>query len=443
MMKLSNYFGGFKMIKKLISVFLILLSVSAMIYSGGQQSAAEPEGPVVLSLFSYKAAPHEEEALVDILNGFMEENPNIKVEYEVISHQSGYDDVLRTRFAGGTMSDIVMSTPGAFGDLWDSGYLEPLTGSDFLSEYPSTTLENVTREGNTYAIITEIAASGMWYNSKVLEDLNLDYPKDFSQFLDVCESLKNAGYTPFFSGEGGGAGAKFFTVPWAYKNIASSEGFTEYADKLHSEEAQFGEVMREPFEAYLTMISKGYRLDPLNTVNAQIGGEGITALAEGNAIFMPGGSWYAGKFDAATGNENHDIKLGPFMFDDKNYIGVVANGFVSVYSGSEKKEAAKKFLDYWSRKEVMDDYAAKLSSFSPVKGGAIPTHPRLQTIEKPYNAGNITVWQYPVTLDIGNPWSFLNPIVQNLVLESADPAAAVENAIMAINMEAKKNLDLK
>ncbi len=431
------------MIKKLISVFLVLFCLSAFAYSSGQKATTEPKGPVVLSLFSFKAAPHEEKALIGVINGFMDEYPGIKVEYEVISHQSGYDDVLRTRFAGGTMSDIVMSTPGAFGDLWDSGYLEPLNGEDFLSRYPSTTLDNVTREGNVYAIITETAAAGMWYNSKVLDELNLDYPSSFSQFLDVCKALKNAGYIPFFAGEGGGGGAKFFSVPWAYKNIASSEGFPEFAKKVNSGETQFGEVFREPFKAYLTLISKGYRYDPLNTVNAQLGGEGITTLAGGNAIFMPGGSWYAGKFDAAMGKENLDIKLGPFMFDDKNYVGVVANGYVSIYSGSKKKEAAMKFLEYWSRREVMDAYAGELSSFSPLEGGAVPTHPRLQTIARTYKAGDITVWQYPVPLDIGNPWSFLNPIVQNMVLESKDPTTAVERAIKAINMEAKKNLDLK
>lgn len=137
------------------------------------------------------------EALDQVINAFNEVYPNVTITYE---QNSGNRLVDYMKNNSGI--DIVMvDTPNVRYADWNDSYifdqLADLRAEDVdVSAVKDEWLDVYTVDGKLVAVPMGLKMSGIVVNKTLLEKEGLPLPTNDSEFLDVCEKLKNVGYTP-------------------------------------------------------------------------------------------------------------------------------------------------------------------------------------------------------------------------------------------------------
>ncbi|HXF64434.1 MAG TPA: extracellular solute-binding protein, partial [Caldilineaceae bacterium] len=132
---------------------------------------------------------------------FMEQNPNIVVEYEVIP--SDFDAKLRTALAAGTGPDLFAQWNGDIGTFYAEGAIAPLNAEalgfgsqqELMDLYvaPENTLQGAIFEGQLYGIPNEVSIYGCYVNKTLFEEAGLDadadFPETWEEMVDVATKL--------------------------------------------------------------------------------------------------------------------------------------------------------------------------------------------------------------------------------------------------------------
>jgi multiple sugar transport system substrate-binding protein len=132
---------------------------------------------------------------------FMEANPNIVVEYEVIP--SEFDAKLRTALASGTGPDLFAQWNGDIGTFYAEGAIAPLNAEalgfgsqqELMDLYvaPENTLQGAIFEGQLYGIPNEVSIYGCYANKALFAEAGLDaetdFPETWEQMLDIATQL--------------------------------------------------------------------------------------------------------------------------------------------------------------------------------------------------------------------------------------------------------------
>jgi multiple sugar transport system substrate-binding protein len=132
---------------------------------------------------------------------FMEKNPDIEVEYEVIP--ADFDAKLRTALAAGTGPDLFAQWNGDMGTFYAEGAIVPVdfeaigfsSQKEFMDLYvaPENTLQGALFEGKLYGIPNEVSIYGCYVNKKLFAEAGLDPDKDFpttwEDMITVAEKL--------------------------------------------------------------------------------------------------------------------------------------------------------------------------------------------------------------------------------------------------------------
>ncbi len=111
------------------------------------------------------------------------------------------------------------------------------------------------------------------------------------------------------------------------------------------------------------MISRGY-LDGSKALVYAAGQDDIAEFAKGEAGFMPGGSWFVAGLDSAAPDMNYTLGGIPVQ-DEDSLILINAGVRVCINSSSEKKEVARKFVEFFTGLDSMNAYVASQNSFNP------------------------------------------------------------------------------
>lgn len=137
---------------------------------------------------------------------------DVEIVNATVAGGAGFNarEVLTTRMLGG-------DPPGSFQvhmgheltDTWvTTDYMESL---QFLYDeegwddvFPEGVIDIVSYEGEPYSVPVNIhRANVLWYNKAVFEDLNLEPPTNFDEFVEVADALEAEGITPLALGDNG------------------------------------------------------------------------------------------------------------------------------------------------------------------------------------------------------------------------------------------------
>lgn len=138
-------------------------------------------------------------------------------------------------------------------------YLTPI--DDIWSEYdltktfqPSIIDSAVKVDGHYYLLPITQHYVAFFYNKKIFEDLRLNPPQTWDEFLNVCEIIKNDDKTPISLGAKSRWPAQFW-----FDYILLRTAGKDYRDKLMNGEAKYTdpEVVRA-FAIWSDLIDKGY-----------------------------------------------------------------------------------------------------------------------------------------------------------------------------------------
>lgn len=202
------------------------------------------------------------EALDQVINAFNEVYPNVTITYEQASGNKIVEYLKNNPNA-----DIVMTddTNIRYPDWADSYVLDQLADLSAEGVHASAVrddlLEGCTIDGKLARIPMGQILYGIVVNKTLLEKEGLSVPTNYQELLDVCETLKQAGYTPIQGPESSVYGDLGY-------NMAMAELGTD-ADLLaalnNGDEAAVT-ALQKVFERVEELKAKGY-LDP--AVNAE------------------------------------------------------------------------------------------------------------------------------------------------------------------------------
>lgn len=339
----------------------LALSACAPSASSGGSSAADD---VTLKVWSWRT--EDVEAYNRIFDVFEEQNPGITVEFEAFQNTE-YNQILTTGLAGSDGPDVPMVR--AYGQLQpniEAGQLEPIDGEvEGLDQIAPSVLAGAKgkEDGKTYAVPLATQTLQMFYNKALFEELGLEAPTTWDEFIDVNESLLEAGVTPM------ALGAKDDWILPIFHDIVGSAryGGAEFEERVLSGATDFNDPDYVASLQLITDLEKYLTPDVVGVsyTDSQI------QFTSGQAAQFPGGS-----FEIATfRNQAPDLEIGSYqvpLHDDAIAETPVspayADGNFAVNAKSENKEAAFTLLNWLATPEFGQLVADELNQFSAIPG---------------------------------------------------------------------------
>lgn len=148
--------------------------------------------PVTIKLAGWGANPIEKRLMQQLIQGFEQEHPNIKIKYEIIANQ--YMDVLKTRLIGEAAADVFYLDIEEAPFLMSRNVLEPLDSyiqpEDNLSDFNPKLLAAFKSNNHLYGIPKDYTTLGLFYNKKAFAEVGLtEPPKTWKELQTYAEKL--------------------------------------------------------------------------------------------------------------------------------------------------------------------------------------------------------------------------------------------------------------
>lgn len=333
-----------------------------------------------------------EEPLQAIIEGFQEQYPEVEVDYEV-KDSAAYYSLLSTAITSGDAPDLFWTNGTAtemMGDLVKNNALLDLTEIVDYSELSPDSLAIARIEDKMYAVpwmVFDTRAN--YYNKKIFAEQGWQIPQTFSEYEQLLDKQKQAGYIPISMSPNSS-----WPILFAYEPILSAYDH-EYIEKLkdYSVKATDSPAV-EALKKMKDWANKGYFGENylgVTDTNAQ-----ILAFTTGDAAMTIAGSW---EITTIT-NNNPDLELGAFQIPSEDgvrgMVGTFANGF-SVYKDSPNMEAAQAFIKYCATIDAQSRWVKTLGavSGSPKIESTNVTANEMSKVDKIYVSWQSILARYP------------------------------------------------
>jgi raffinose/stachyose/melibiose transport system substrate-binding protein len=177
--------------KKLITLSICLLLIAAYAYSNGTEES-EKKATLQVILNQTWNKPSFEPGLRE----YEEANPNITIDLQVIPDEQ-FSSLLKTRIATKQYPDVYLDNFGQISQLYKvPELLVDLGNESWVNRLLST--DGVKVDGKIYGLPMNGTPSvqGFVYNKDVFENVGVEVPTSYEEFVAVCEKIKAAGIAP-------------------------------------------------------------------------------------------------------------------------------------------------------------------------------------------------------------------------------------------------------
>ncbi|GGH38366.1 ABC transporter substrate-binding protein [Paenibacillus segetis] len=366
---------------------LVLLIVTALTACGSKNNAdgnttgnnasnkpeVKSEENITLTV-STNVVGEQAKVLQDISNKFMQDNPNIKVEFSAPGKD--YENMMKVKMASKDMPDV-FATHGWSKNRYGE-YLLDLSGEAWVKDLDPAIKPSVTDEtGKVYVLPMDQDKSGPVYNIDLLKEYGLEVPTTYEELLNVAETVKTKSNGKVVAIHIGGADAwpigqffDFFATPLLIS-----------AEKNYSQAFLDGTFDWNEFDKLPQMLkdlqTNGYLNKDVLTAKYS---DSAKAFAEGKAVFGVYGPYFIE--EAQKINPNLNAGLMPIPSIQSGDIPTFAGGEKTtwgVWKDSKNIDAAKKFVAYFAQAENISAVA---------KSNQLP--PGLSNVS--IDAGNLTAF---------------------------------------------------
>jgi raffinose/stachyose/melibiose transport system substrate-binding protein len=301
-----------------------------------------------------------------VVAAFEEANPDISVEIETRPGGSEGDNIVKTRLSTGDMTDIFQYNTGSlFQALNPAENLVPVTDEEWVGGVDETFKTTVTADGDVYgAPFGEAMGGGILYNKKVYEDLGLQVPKTWDDFMANNEQIKAAGIAPIIQTYGDTWTSQLFVLG-DFHNVAAED--PDWAEKYTANEVKYvDEPAVKGFQHQQEAFEAGYFNEDFGAAKFP---DGLQKLAAGEGVHYPILTFVLAEIAANFPDQIQDIGFFGLPGDDaaKNGLTVWTAGGVYIPTTTEgdKLEAAKSFLAFLASSEGCDAQAEASPPMGP------------------------------------------------------------------------------
>lgn len=276
---------------------------------------------------------------------------------------NSYQDLVNTRLATADAPDLLFywSQAGRIKQLTPEKNLLDLSNEDYVSRInPAVSKYFLKSEGKLYGIpVTGLSVSGVIYNKKVFNDLGIQIPQTYEEFLAACDKIKAAGITPVYEAGKEGWPLQIYTFS-AMANVINSQ--PDLMDKINANQTSFGEVPEyvDALQKQADLKEKGYLNKDLFSGTYDMS---LEQVATGKSAMIFEADWAIEPI--ITKFPDAEIGMFPLPWGGNNIAGIADPNGLYVLKKSKNLEAAKGFLDFFASEEELSTY------FSSVK--SIPT----------------------------------------------------------------------
>ncbi|MDO4307665.1 MAG: ABC transporter substrate-binding protein [Eubacteriales bacterium] len=295
------------------------------------------------------------------------------MEFQVEVNPGGTegDNILKTRIASADLPDLMAYNSGSkLYDLNPSRAFLDISDWDIVEKFDDAFLSSVTIDGAIYgAPQSSTQAGAVIYYKPDYEELGLEVPHTWDEFVANCQALADAGKTPVYF-TGGETWATQVLFLGDYYNIAAKN--PTFADDYTNGTAKYASVP----EATRSWTKYEDLVDFLNAdKSAATVVDGNFALATGEATH-----WFILTQQLpliiAEAENPDDIGVFGVPGDDADNHGLTVWEPMSWYvsKDSENVDAVKAFLDFYYTEEALDLYFGTYGANGPscIKGYELP-----------------------------------------------------------------------
>lgn len=289
--------------------------------------------------------------LQKISDDFSMAHPDIRVQLEIVPHRNFKEHIFQ---------EVASSDPPDVFMTWGAGFLRTfvrqgtiMSLDDALAADPAWrnrfhpgVFENLTIDGHIYAVPNTEAVAALFYNKRILKELDLRPPGTFEELLAMTPTLRSHGYVPLAMGN---------REPWVGGLLGALVverlgGMAPYRALEQGSLAWDAPVFVKAGKLLQKLAEHGVFSDNCNTLDYQ---DGLKEFREGRAAMSIMGSWaipvYMGSPKIIL--DGLGVAPVPLINGGKGaaytWLGQTDLNF-AISKGSRNKEAAVQFLKWFS-----------------------------------------------------------------------------------------------
>lgn len=325
---------------------------------------------------------------------FTVKNPDITINVESRPQGGEGDNLVKTRLQTGDMTDLFMYNSGSlFQQINPKQNLLPVSDQPWAGQLDDTFKSTVTSGGQVYgAPFGTFTAGAVLYSKPIYEQLGLQVPKTWAEFMDNNAKIKAAGKVPVIQTYADTWTSQLFVLG-DFHNVAAAE--PDFAEKYTKNQAKYATdpTAVKGFQHQQEVHDKGYMNKDFASAKLE---DGLRMLAKNQGAHYPILSGAVGGAAATDPKALQTIGLFALPGDDAAKNGLTVWSPAGVYipksTQGAKLDAAKKFLAFVASPDGCATTAKAYAPSGPlaVKGCTLPADvPQAVKDTQPYfDSGN-------------------------------------------------------
>ena len=348
----------------------------------------EDEGPrAKITFFGNKYEPENVAVIEEILSGFMRENPDVQVTYESLKG-SEYFEALAKRMASGRGDDVMMLNHDAVLSLSAAGQLADLSALESIDRFSDSVLGQMRgADGAIYWVPTTVSAFGLYCNLDLLKAQHLEVPGTRAEWLDACDRFRQAGILPVIANDD--ISLKTLAIGLGFWDVYAAGRQGEAFERIGSGAEPLSAYLRPGFALASQLIEEGY-VDARKALATKKTSDDLAEFVKGESPFMLTGGWAAGRVKNMNPPFAFTVVPYPVLADGAVLV-VNADTRLGVNADSPNREAALRFVEYFTQDENITKFAENQASLSPLRSGSAAALKEIQPLLEAYWAGRTVI----------------------------------------------------
>lgn len=370
--------------KKILSALLCGIMAASAVSAGAVTASAE-EGVSLNVTTTFAGTESNVELYQETIQNWEKETGN-KVE----DSSSTADETFKARvisdFETGAEPDVMFYFNGNDSNPFvEAGKVVPI--SEIREEYPEYAdnmkddmIPASPADGVQYAVPFYGYWEGLYCNKTVLEAAGVEVPgpeTTWDQFLESCQKIKDAGYTPI--------AVSLAKEPhyWFEFSIFNHDSAKTHLTVPEAVDDEAGKAWQAGLEDLKELYEKGFLSENTNTATAD---EVFQSFLEGKSAFYIDGSWKMGGIKEGTDNiDNFTVTYVPGNGDRKStdmVAGLSSGWYISrkCWEDEKKRDAAVDLIETFISDESVSKFAG--TATTALKNGVTIDESSLTSLEK-------------------------------------------------------------
>jgi raffinose/stachyose/melibiose transport system substrate-binding protein len=336
-------------------VALIALPLAACSGGGGESGNGSGDEAVELSFLIDNG--EQTVAMIEALTeAYTAENPNVTFDIEQRPGGGEGDNIVKTRLATGEMNDLFLYNSGSlFQALAPDQNLTPLDDQEWVGRLNDAFRTVVSTDNGVYGSpIGTSMAGAVLYNIPLYEELGLEVPESWDDFISNSEAIAEAGDVAPIAQTYGDTWTSQLFVLGDFGNVYAQD--PEWAEKYTANEAKY--VDQPALQGFVNQ-QEAFEADLFNEDYASaLYDDGVRMVATGEAAHYPMLTFAVGVLQNSYPDNLDDVGVFPLPAQDAAdttlTIWMPAGLYIPTTTEGAALEAAKDFLAFTVTPEGCD-----------------------------------------------------------------------------------------